>query len=68
MMRPWIMLPTDRLRIYFNLCIIKYFIDIISPYNMMSLKLKNLLADFPDVDTAAMGFPIGWEQEPLWNT
>ncbi len=34
----------------------------------MSLKLKNLLADFPDVDTAAMGFPIGWEQEPLWNT
>ncbi len=68
MMRPWITLPTDRLRIYFNLCIIKYFIDIISPHNTMSLKLKNLLSDFPAVDTAAMGFPKGWDQEPIWTT
>lgn len=31
----------------------------------MSLRLRNLLADFPEVDTAAMGFPSGWEDEPL---
>ena len=67
MKRSWITLPTDRLRIYFNLCIIKYFIDIISPQNTMSLRLRNLLADFPEVDTAAMGFPSGWEREPLWK-
>lgn len=67
MKRSWITLPTDRLRIYFNLCIIKYFIDIISPQNTMSFRLRNLLADFPDVDSAAMGFPKGWEQEPLWK-
>ena len=29
----WITLPTDALRIYFNLCIIKYFLNIISPNN-----------------------------------
>lgn len=63
----WITLPTDRLRIYFNLCIIKYFIDIISPHNTMSQKLRHLLTAYPNIDTAAMGFPIGWEQEPLWK-
>ena len=31
----WITLPTDALRIYFNLCIIKYFLNIISPNNDM---------------------------------
>ena len=67
MKRSWISLPTDRLRIYFNLCIIKYFIDIISPQNFMSQRLLSLLAAFPDVDTAAMGFPIGWDQESHWK-
>ncbi|MDE6378419.1 MAG: Abi family protein, partial [Duncaniella sp.] len=65
---PWISLPTDRLRIYFNFCIIKYFINIISPQNTMSVKLRQLLADFPEVDTAAMGFPTGWDHESLWTT
>lgn len=67
MNRPWITIPTDVLRIYFNLCIIKYFLGIISPNNDMLQKVQNLLAAFPDVDTAAMGFPTGWENEPLWN-
>ncbi len=66
MTHPWITLPTDRLRIYFNLCIIKYFINIISPQNTMTQELQNLLNTYPEVDTTAMGFPIGWEQEPLW--
>lgn len=67
MNRSWITLQTDRLRIYFNLCIIKYFIDVISPQNTMSEELRCLLANFPDVDTTAMGFPAEWKQEPLWK-
>ena len=67
MLMPWISLPTDALRIYFNLCIIKYFLNIISPNNDMLEKLHSLLAEFPDIDHAAMGFPIGWESEPLWQ-
>ena len=63
----WLTLPTDSLRIYFNLCIIKYFLDVISPQNDMRDKLLQLLADYPSIDQAAMGFPHGWLQEPLWQ-
>ncbi|MCH5176554.1 MAG: Abi family protein [Prevotellaceae bacterium] len=67
MIYPWITCPTDMLRIYFDLCIIKYFLNILSPNNDMTEKLKSLLAAFPDVDIAAMGFPQTWENEPLWQ-
>lgn len=52
---------------YFNLCIIKYFLDVISPQNDMRDKLLKLLSDYPSIDLAAMGFPQGWQQEPLWQ-
>ena len=63
----WIMQPTDALRIYFNLCIIKYFLNIISPNNDMKAKIDTLLSTYPSIDTNAMGFPRGWESEPLWS-
>ncbi len=62
----WLTLPTDPLRIYFDISIIKYFLNIISPQNDMRDKLMKLLSVFPNIDTAAMGFPVGWQQEPLW--
>jgi abortive infection bacteriophage resistance protein len=64
---PWITLPTDKLRIYFDLCIIKYFVDAISPGNDMKQKIVALLTDFPEIDIAAMGFPADWQAEPLWQ-
>ena len=67
MNRPWITLPTDCLRIYFTVCIIKYFLDIISPNNDMLAKLRWLIVDFPEIDLHALGFPDGWENEPLWR-
>lgn len=63
----WILLETDPLRIYFDLCIIKYFLNIISPNNDMKDKIQTLLSAFPSIDISAMGFPRGWEAEPLWN-
>ena len=54
-------------RIYFNLCIIKYFLDVISPQNDMKVKIDTLLADYPSIDITAMGFPVGWENEHLWR-
>jgi abortive infection bacteriophage resistance protein len=48
------------------MCIIKYFLDIISPNNDMLDKMHNLFSKFPEIDLAALGFPVGWEQEPLW--
>jgi abortive infection bacteriophage resistance protein len=64
---PWITLPCDPLRTYFNICIVRYFVNVISPGNDMLDKLKGLFAQFPDVDLSAIGFPQGWEKEPLWD-
>lgn len=63
----WITLQTDPMRTYFDLCIIKYFLDVISPNNDMLSKLRWLFVEFPEIDLAAIGFPKGWETEPLWK-
>ena len=63
----WITLPINALRIYFNLCIIKYFLNIISPNNDMKAMVDALLAAYPSIDVTAMGFPRGGESEPLWQ-
>ncbi|MBQ0128657.1 MAG: Abi family protein [bacterium] len=63
----WLTLPTDPLRIYFDLCIIKHFINVISPRNDMRDKLLRLLSDYPSIDLNAMGFPQDWQKEPLWQ-
>ena len=66
MARPWIAIPVNQKKAYFNLCIIKYFLDIISPNNDMKAMIDALFADYPSIDINAMGFPRGWESEPLW--
>ena len=66
MSQPWITIPTDKHRIYFNLCIIKYFLNIISPENDMFDKLQDLLGRFPEIDVRAMGFTEGWKEEKVW--
>lgn len=67
MVRPWITIPSDKRRIYYNLCIVKYFLDIISPNNGLAEKLCQLFAAFPNIDIRAMGFPEQWRTEPLWR-
>ena len=51
----------------YNLCIIKWFVNVISPTNDMRYQLEALLNSFPNVDINAMGFPNNWGGEPLWN-
>ena len=63
----WITLPTDSMRAYFDICIIKYFLNVISPNNDMQSKLTWLFIRFPEIDLKALGFPQGWETEPLWR-
>ena len=67
MTRPWIATSVNQQKVYFSLCIIKYFLDIISPNTDMKSKIDALLTNYPDIDIAAMGFPLGWENEPLWQ-
>lgn len=67
MTRPWITLSTDPLKVYHDICIIKYLLDVVSPNNDMLAKLRWLFVDFPEIDLAAMGFSKGWEMEPIWQ-
>jgi abortive infection bacteriophage resistance protein len=64
---PWICLPTNPQRVYYTICIIKYFLDIISPNNDLNAKMKTLFSTFPEINLSAMGFPSEWEIEPLWR-
>ena len=68
MTRPWISPTTDKRRVYSNICLIKYFLDIISPSNDFREKLELLFKSFPEIDLRAMGFPTDWKQEPLWKS
>ena len=60
-------LNVDKKRIYYRLCIIRYFLVSVSPENNFNEKLLDLLADFPSIDIAAMGFSQNWECEDLWK-
>jgi len=45
----------------------QYFLNIISPNNDLFQKIKTLFANYPEIDLNALGFPQGWESEPLWR-
>jgi abortive infection bacteriophage resistance protein len=65
---PWINVATTNMkRIYYRICIIKYLLFTVSPNNTFTQKLKSLLAEYPTIDIRAMGFPAGWQNEPLWT-
>ena len=57
--------PPDK--IYPQLCCIAYLINAIDPHSTFVTDFKALLQKYPSVDAAAMGFPKGWRQEPLWQ-
>ena len=67
-LNPWISGSISPNRSFYDICILKWFIDIISPHNDMKSRLKELLAQFPNVDITAMGFSTNWEEEPLWQS
>ena len=64
---PWISESVQQGRIFFTLCIIKHFLDIVYPQNTLKEDIDKLLKDFPIIDIAAMGFPKEWKNEALWR-
>ena len=42
-------------------------LNVINPQNVFSVRLKDVLAEYTNVDTLAMGFPKDWQNEPLWR-
>lgn len=57
----------DSNRLYAVLCCTAYWMESINGKSHFVSGLKNLIAKYPMVDVAAMGFPAGWENEPLWK-
>ena len=63
----WISPSVSPKRVFYNICILKWFLDIIVPSNNMKTYLTTLIAQYPNVDITAMGFPKDWENEPFWE-
>lgn len=64
---PWVSNNVQQGRVFFTLCILKHFMDVIRPQNTFKHDLMSLLGKYPMVDTNAMGFPANWQDEPLWR-
>ena len=64
----WIMnKPEVANRLYSVLCCLLYWLNAIDSQNELCAKFKELLSQYPEVDTNAMGFPKHWQDEPLWR-
>ena len=66
--RPWISDAVPPHRTFYEICIIKWFIDIISPHNDMKQHFQSLQEQYPSVDYKAIGIPQNWLDEILWKT
>jgi abortive infection bacteriophage resistance protein len=53
-------------KLYNTLVILLHCMDVIAPRHSWRLRLRGLLIR-PGVSTAAMDFPSGWEQLPIWR-
>lgn len=63
----FISVPVRNDRLYYVLCIIQYLLLKVNPNTTFPARLKALLAEFPDADINAMGFPKDWDKEPIWK-
>lgn len=63
----WITPSQKPIKLYHQLCTLLYLEQTITPCMDLKSSLLKLLAEYPNVDLHAMGFPQGWENEPLWK-
>ncbi len=64
---PFIKIPTDTKRVYYIMSILMYYLQAVNPQNTFADRFKSMLAKYPNVDVAAMGFPNDWQKEALWQ-
>jgi abortive infection bacteriophage resistance protein len=54
-------------RMYPVLSILNHLMRRTSPHTSWDRRLHELLAEFPEVDLRAMGFPQHWQDDPFWQ-
>lgn len=67
---PWIGQPAVASRLFAMLCILRHLMSVVSPNSAWPTRLRQLLDGFPaapGLSLADMGFPAGWEGQPLWQ-
>jgi len=55
------------MKLYAQLCTLLYLEQSITPNSQIKDRLLSLLKAYPNTITRQMGFPRGWENEPLWQ-
>lgn len=55
------------MKLYAQLCLLLYLEQSITPNSQIKDRLLSLLKVYPNNITRQMGFPRGWENEPLWR-
>ncbi|WP_455625945.1 Abi family protein [Parabacteroides sp.] len=53
--------------LYPQLCYLVYWLNSITPNNTFVADFRQLLAEHQSVNTRFLGFPLNWEEEPLWQ-
>jgi abortive infection bacteriophage resistance protein len=53
-------------KLYVHLCLMKYLLNIVTPENHFTIKLKELFDKYPNVDPSALGMKKYWQNESLW--
>jgi len=59
-------IPQDKNKLYIQLCIMRYMLNIIEPNNSFSIDFNNLLIKYPSVDPNSLGLLENWNNEELW--
>lgn len=54
-------------KLHYTLCIILYLLQTVNPKTKFRQHFKDLLVKYPNVNVGYMGFPIGWENHPIWQ-
>ena len=54
-------------RIFGVLTILKYCLDRIAPQSGWPQRVGQLMEEYPDVPRASMGFPVNWQECPIWK-
>ena len=59
--------PDNEHSMYYAISCLLYVLNKVSPGHRLKVKIKDLLYDNKFVDLQEMGFPINWEEQPLWR-
>lgn len=54
-------------KLHYTLCIILYLLQAVNPKTKFRQHFKDLLVKYPNVNVGYMGFPVGWENHPIWQ-